>query len=196
MVYDAFPSLTQVQNLAIRSQQGATAVQPQLQSVTLKASASAPQSAGGPLAKAPGPLPVLGSKGGQCEGMAESGKKSEHGIAPSTDTRGLGVTHNTATVSTHPLITTGRHKKHTGKRAMWECRETTPTASQRERDTLAADWKGKGCVGRCPAHGPLVTPILSTTASPTVSVVGLTTNQRFESYNYICFYSFPRQFIP
>ncbi|XP_055515537.1 polyhomeotic-like protein 2 isoform X3 [Leucoraja erinacea] len=99
-------SVSQVQNLAIRSQQGATAVQPQLQSVTLKASASAPQSAGGPLAKAPGPLPVLGSKGGQCEGMAESGKKSEHGIAPSTDTRGLGVTHNTATVSTHPLITT------------------------------------------------------------------------------------------
>ncbi|XP_032903774.1 polyhomeotic-like protein 2 isoform X7 [Amblyraja radiata] len=95
-----------VQNLAIRSQQGATAVQPQLQSVTLKASASAPQSAGGPLAKAPGPVPILGSKGGQCEGMAESGKKSEHGIAPSTDTRGLGVTHNTATVSTHPLITT------------------------------------------------------------------------------------------
>ncbi|XP_078281749.1 polyhomeotic-like protein 2 isoform X2 [Rhinoraja longicauda] len=99
-------SVSQVQNLAIRSQQGATAVQPQLQSVTLKATAPAPQSAGGPQPKPLGPVPVLACKGGQSEGMAESGKKSEHCIAPSTDTRGLGVTHSTATVSTHPLITT------------------------------------------------------------------------------------------
>ncbi|XP_078413884.1 polyhomeotic-like protein 2b isoform X2 [Cetorhinus maximus] len=99
----------QVQNLAIRSQQNTAAtVQPQLQSVTLKATASAQQSpfTSQPKPLGPGPGPVSGSKGAQPENMAESGKKVEIVSSSSTDTRSVSVTHTATPVTTHPLITT------------------------------------------------------------------------------------------
>ncbi|XP_078094750.1 polyhomeotic-like protein 2 [Mustelus asterias] len=97
----------QVQNLAIRSQQNTAAtIQPQLQSVTLKASASAPQSSFTSQPKLSGQGPVTGSKAIQPEIMAESGKKAEIVSSSSTDTRGVSATHTATPVTTHPLITT------------------------------------------------------------------------------------------
>ncbi|XP_041062956.1 polyhomeotic-like protein 2 [Carcharodon carcharias] len=103
----------QVQNLAIRSQQNTAAtVQPQLQSVTLKATASAQQSPftsqPKPLGPGPSPGPVSGNKGAQPENMAESGKRVEIVSSSSSDTRSVSVTHTATPVTTHPLITTGR----------------------------------------------------------------------------------------
>ncbi|XP_072888494.1 polyhomeotic-like protein 2 isoform X6 [Hemitrygon akajei] len=99
-----------VQNLAIRNQQSAAtaaAVQPQLQSVTLKATAPATPAPGAPQAKTPGSVPAPGSKGGQPDSMADSGKKGESGISASgSDTRSISVAASTTPVSTHPLITT------------------------------------------------------------------------------------------
>ncbi|XP_051895293.1 polyhomeotic-like protein 2 isoform X2 [Pristis pectinata] len=99
-------AVSQVQNLAIRNQQSAAAVQPQLQSVTLKATTPAAQTTSVPQAKPSGSAPGPGGKGGQSEGMAENGKKGESGIASSPDTRGISVAHSTTPVNTHPLITT------------------------------------------------------------------------------------------
>ncbi|XP_072101367.1 polyhomeotic-like protein 2 isoform X6 [Mobula birostris] len=99
-----------VQNLAIRNQQSAAtaaAVQPQLQSVTLKASAPATPAPAAPQAKTPGLAPAPGGKGGQPDSMADSGKKGEPGISASgSDTRSISVAASTTPVSTHPLITT------------------------------------------------------------------------------------------
>ncbi|XP_059808374.1 polyhomeotic-like protein 2 isoform X5 [Hypanus sabinus] len=103
-------AVSQVQNLAIRNQQSAAtaaAVQPQLQSVTLKATAPATPAPGAPQAKTPGSVPAPGSKGGQPDSMADSGKKGESGISASgSDTRSISVAASTTPVSTHPLITT------------------------------------------------------------------------------------------
>ncbi|XP_067872950.1 polyhomeotic-like protein 2 isoform X3 [Heterodontus francisci] len=97
----------QVQNLAIRSQQSTAAtVQPQLQSVTLKATSSAQQASSTSQTKPSGQGPVTSSKGGQPENMAENGKKGENITSSSTDTRAISVTHTAAPVTTHPLITT------------------------------------------------------------------------------------------
>ncbi|XP_062889372.1 polyhomeotic-like protein 2 isoform X4 [Mobula hypostoma] len=103
-------AVSQVQNLAIRNQQSAAtaaAVQPQLQSVTLKASAPATPAPAAPQAKTPGSAPAPGGKGGQPDSMADSGKKGESGISASgSDTRSISVAASTTPVSTHPLITT------------------------------------------------------------------------------------------
>ncbi|XP_069774397.1 polyhomeotic-like protein 2 isoform X3 [Narcine bancroftii] len=99
-------AVSQVQNLAIRGQQSAAAVQPQLQSVTLKASTPAVQTTSATQCKAVGAVPGAGSKGGVPEGMSESGKKAEASTVSSSDGRGISVAHSTTPVSTHPLITT------------------------------------------------------------------------------------------
>ncbi|GCB75904.1 hypothetical protein scyTo_0016489 [Scyliorhinus torazame] len=97
----------QVQNLAIRSQQNTAAtVPPQLQSVTLKATASAQQASFTPQPKPLGQGPVSSSKGVQSENMADSVKKAEIVSSSCTDTRGVSVTHTASPVTTHPLITT------------------------------------------------------------------------------------------
>ncbi|XP_072442078.1 polyhomeotic-like protein 2 isoform X8 [Chiloscyllium punctatum] len=97
----------QVQNLAIRSQQNTAAtVQPQLQSVTLKATPSVQQVSTTSQAKTSGPAPVAATKGGQSENMADSGKKSEIVNSSSTDTRAVSVTPTATPVTTHALITT------------------------------------------------------------------------------------------
>ncbi|XP_072442071.1 polyhomeotic-like protein 2 isoform X6 [Chiloscyllium punctatum] len=96
-----------VQNLAIRSQQNTAAtVQPQLQSVTLKATPSVQQVSTTSQAKTSGPAPVAATKGGQSENMADSGKKSEIVNSSSTDTRAVSVTPTATPVTTHALITT------------------------------------------------------------------------------------------
>uniref|UniRef100_UPI00398E5352 polyhomeotic-like protein 2 isoform X2 n=1 Tax=Pristiophorus japonicus TaxID=55135 RepID=UPI00398E5352 len=95
------------QNLAIRSQQStAAAVQPQLQSVTLKATTSVPQATITCQAKPPIQGAVTGSKGAQPDSMAENSKKADSISCSSTDTRGISVTHTASPVTTHPLITT------------------------------------------------------------------------------------------
>ncbi|XP_067826540.1 polyhomeotic-like protein 2 isoform X2 [Heptranchias perlo] len=98
----------QVQNLAIRSQQSTAAtVQPQLQSVTLKATTTAQQPPSASQAKPSSQGPITqGSKGTQPENMAENGKKGENINSSSTETRGISVTHTATPVTTHPLITT------------------------------------------------------------------------------------------
>ncbi|XP_060708032.1 polyhomeotic-like protein 2 isoform X3 [Hemiscyllium ocellatum] len=97
----------QVQNLAIRSQQNTAAtVQPQLQSVTLKATPSVQQVSTTSQAKTSGPAPVAATKGGQCETMADSGKKSDIVNSSNTDTRAVSVTPTATPVTTHALITT------------------------------------------------------------------------------------------
>ncbi|XP_038630031.1 polyhomeotic-like protein 2 [Scyliorhinus canicula] len=99
----------QVQNLAIRSQQNTAAtVPPQLQSVTLKATASAQQASFTPQPKPLGQGPVNSSKGAQSDNMADGVKKAEIVSSSNTDTRGMSVTHTASPVTTHPLITTGK----------------------------------------------------------------------------------------
>ncbi|XP_048470874.1 polyhomeotic-like protein 2 isoform X3 [Rhincodon typus] len=99
----------QVQNLAIRSQQNTAAtVQPQLQSVALKATPSVQQASTTSQPKTSGQAPMAATKGGQPENMAESGKKSEIVSSSSTDTRAVSVTPTATPVTTHALITTGK----------------------------------------------------------------------------------------
>ncbi|XP_048417147.1 polyhomeotic-like protein 2 isoform X3 [Stegostoma tigrinum] len=97
----------QVQNLAIRSQQNTAAtVQPQLQSVALKATPSVQQASTTSQPKTTGLAPMAATKGGQPENMAESGKKSEIVSSSSTDTRAVSVSPTATPVTTHALITT------------------------------------------------------------------------------------------
>uniref|UniRef100_W5M7L5 Polyhomeotic homolog 2a (Drosophila) n=1 Tax=Lepisosteus oculatus TaxID=7918 RepID=W5M7L5_LEPOC len=101
----------QVQNLAIRSQQGAASGSPsqtQLQSLSLKQVASGPQPVpSGPATahtKGPGQgAQSGGAKGGSPENTTEGGKKGES--SPSLEARVMNVSRNVTSVSSHPLIT-------------------------------------------------------------------------------------------
>ncbi|MBN3307693.1 PHC2 protein, partial [Amia calva] len=100
----------QVQNLAIRSQQGVSSAQPsqgQLQSLTLKQATASQQSAlalhtAGHHKGAGQGLQSLGGKGGSSDTPSEGGKKGES--PPSMETRVVNVSRNMTTVSNHPLI--------------------------------------------------------------------------------------------
>uniref|UniRef100_W5M7Q1 Polyhomeotic homolog 2a (Drosophila) n=1 Tax=Lepisosteus oculatus TaxID=7918 RepID=W5M7Q1_LEPOC len=100
-----------VQNLAIRSQQGAASGSPsqtQLQSLSLKQVASGPQPVpSGPATahtKGPGQgAQSGGAKGGSPENTTEGGKKGES--SPSLEARVMNVSRNVTSVSSHPLIT-------------------------------------------------------------------------------------------
>ncbi|XP_066547670.1 polyhomeotic-like protein 2 isoform X3 [Amia ocellicauda] len=100
----------EVQNLAIRSQQGVSSAQPsqgQLQSLTLKQATASQQSAlalhtAGHHKGAGQGLQSLGGKGGSSDTPSEGGKKGES--PPSMETRVVNVSRNMTTVSNHPLI--------------------------------------------------------------------------------------------
>ncbi|KAK6477445.1 polyhomeotic-like protein 2 [Huso huso] len=102
---------SQVQNLALRSQQGpasASPSQPQLQSLGLKpapgsqAAPPAGSAASQPKAPGQGALTLVG-KGASCEVSSEGGKKGE--IPASLETRVVTVSRNVTPVCSHPLIT-------------------------------------------------------------------------------------------
>ncbi|XP_041128829.1 polyhomeotic-like protein 2 isoform X4 [Polyodon spathula] len=101
----------QVQNLALRSQQGPASASPsqsQLQSLGLKptpGSQAAPPSgsaASQPKALGQGTLTLVG-KGASCEVSSEGGKKGEN--PASLETRVVTVSRNVTPVCSHPLIT-------------------------------------------------------------------------------------------
>ncbi|XP_041128828.1 polyhomeotic-like protein 2 isoform X3 [Polyodon spathula] len=102
---------SQVQNLALRSQQGPASASPsqsQLQSLGLKptpGSQAAPPSgsaASQPKALGQGTLTLVG-KGASCEVSSEGGKKGEN--PASLETRVVTVSRNVTPVCSHPLIT-------------------------------------------------------------------------------------------
>ncbi|XP_041129360.1 polyhomeotic-like protein 2 isoform X8 [Polyodon spathula] len=102
---------SQVQNLALRSQQGPTTASPsqaQLQSLGLKptpgsqAAPPAGSAASQPKALGQGALTLVG-KGASCEVSSEGGKKGES--PASLETRVVTVSRNVTPVCSHPLIT-------------------------------------------------------------------------------------------
>ncbi|RXM92405.1 Polyhomeotic-like protein 2 [Acipenser ruthenus] len=101
----------QVQNLALRSQQGPASASPsqsQLQSLGLKpapgsqAAPPAGSAASQPKAPGQGALTLVG-KGASCEASSEGGKKGES--PASLETRVVTVSRNVTPVCSHPLIT-------------------------------------------------------------------------------------------
>ncbi|MGH0160397.1 UNVERIFIED_CONTAM: hypothetical protein FKN15_040828 [Acipenser sinensis] len=102
---------SQVQNLALRSQQGPASASPsqaQLQSLGLKpapgsqAAPPAGSAASQPKAPGQGALTLVG-KGASCEVSLEGGKKGES--PASLETRVVTVSRNVTPVCSHPLIT-------------------------------------------------------------------------------------------
>lgn len=106
--------VSQVQNLAIRSQQGASSASPsqaQLQALGLKQASGAMQNSLSvqPAAQMKNPslgAPGLGGKGTTQESITEGGKKAEG--ASELALRGVAVSRNVTTVSSRALLTPGK----------------------------------------------------------------------------------------